>query len=242
MRFPSFCRATAALALVSIIPLAPAAAGVVVASSGPSAKTYPVGKKLADNGTIVLKAGDTVTVLDAKGSRVFRGAGSHSLASAAGPDRSGTIALLTRQRSAQRMRTGAVRDDQTGPVARPNLWYVDVRQPGAMCIANPAEVRLWRPVTAGEALYAIAPDGSPTSSKATFNDGEMLTVWDLSASPVTDGASYIVAGKDGAPTKITFRVLETVPTSPEELASLLIEKGCTGQLQVLTTAALATEA
>lgn len=241
MRFPRFRRMAAAALVLAALPVAPAAAGVVVASSGPSAKTYPVGKKVPDTGTIVLKAGDTVTVLDAKGSRVFRGAGSHSLASSAAPDRSGTIALLTRQRSAQRMRTGAVRDDQTGPVSRPNLWYVDVRQPGAMCIANPAEVRLWRPATAGEALYAIAPDGSPTTSKATFNDGEMLTVWDLSASPVSDGASYIVAGNDGAPTKITFRVLDTVPVAPEDLAMALIEKGCTGQLEVLTTATLAAE-
>ena len=227
-----------ALALIAAaaFPVAQAQAGVVVAASGPSAKTYPVGKKLGPNDTVVLKAGDTLTVLDEKGTRVFKGAGSFALSAKTGADRSGTFALLTRQRSAQRVRTGAVRGDATGPLTRPNLWYVDVRQSGPMCLANPAEVRLWRPATTGEALYAIGPDGAKATSKAAFSDGEMLTVWDLSQTPVTDGAKYVVAGADGSPSEITFRVLDAVPATPEDLALKLIEKGCTAQLEVLSTA------
>jgi hypothetical protein len=218
------------------LPLSQAQAGVVVAASGPSAKTYPVGKKLGANDTVVLQAGDTLTVLDEKGTRVLKGAGSFSLASKTGADRSSTFALLTRQRSAQRVRTGAVRGTEAGPVTRPNLWYVDVRQSGPMCLANPSEVRLWRPATTGEALYAIGPDGSKATSKAAFGDGEMLTVWDLSQSPVADGAKYVVAGQDGSPQEITFRLLDTVPDAPEDLALKLIEKGCTAQLDVLSSA------
>jgi hypothetical protein len=105
-----------------------------------------------------------------------------------------------------------------------------------MCLANPSEVRLWRPGTTGEALYAIGPDGSKPTSKAAFGDGEMLTVWDLSQAPVTDGAKYAVAGADGTPSEITFRVLDSVPAAPEDLALKLIEKGCTAQLDVLTSA------
>jgi hypothetical protein len=231
-------RSIMALALLAgaSLPLAAAHAGVVVASSGPSAKTYPVGKKLAPSDSVVLKAGDTLTVLDEKGTRVLKGAGTFSLASKTGADRSGTFALLTRERSAQRVRTGAVRGDNTGPITRPNLWYVDVRESGPMCLANPSEVRLWRPGTTGEALYAIGPDGSKPTSKAAFGDGEMLTVWDLSQAPVTDGAKYAVAGADGTPSEITFRVLDSVPAAPEDLALKLIEKGCTAQLDVLTSA------
>ena len=225
-----------AAAAVAAMPIAAAQAGVVVAASGPSAKTYPVGKKLGPADTVVLKAGDTVTVLDEKGTRVLKGAGSFPLSAKTGADRSGTFALLTRQRSAQRVRTGAVRGDEAGPITRPNLWYVDVRESGPMCLANPAEVRLWRPATTGEALYAIGPDGNKATSKAAFSDGEMLTVWDLSQAPVTDGAKYVVAGTDGKPSEITFRVLDNVPAAPEDLALKLIEKGCTAQLDVLSSA------
>ena len=227
--------AVAALA-AAVMPLAAAQAGVVVASSGPSARTYPVGKKLAATDKVVLQNGDTLTVLDDKGTRVFKGPATVSLATRATADRSGTFALLTRQRSAQKVRTGAVRDALDGPVTRPNLWYVDVRQSGPMCIANPNEVRLWRPATTGEALYAIGPDGAKASSKAAFSDGEMLTVWDLTQAPITDGAKYVVAGKDGSPSEITFRLLDTVPATADELASALIAKGCTAQLEVLSSA------
>jgi hypothetical protein len=167
---------------------------------------------------------------------VFKGPVTASLAARTSADRSGTFALLTRQRSASKVRTGAVRGDEAGPITRPNLWYVDVRESGPMCLANPAEVRLWRPATTGEALYAIGPHGAKASSKAAFGDGEMLTVWDLSQSPVTDGAKYVVVGQNGTPSEITFRVLDSVPEKPEDLALKLIEKGCTAQLDVLSTA------
>ena len=223
-------------ALLTVLPVAHAHAGVVVAVSGPSAKTYPVGRKIGANDRIVLQTGDTLTVLDEKGTRVLRGAGSYTLSAQAGEDRSGTFALLTRQRSAQRVRTGAVRDTTAGPITRPNLWYVDVRQAGPMCIADASEVRLWRPATAGEQLYAIGVGGAKVTSKANFGDGDMITVWDLSQAPISDGATYVIAGGDGTPNEITFRVLDAVPENAEELAAKLIEKGCTAQLDVLSTA------
>jgi hypothetical protein len=225
-----------AIALMASVPAAQAHAGVVVAVSGPSAKTYPVGRKIGPTDKIVLQAGDTLTVLDEKGTRVLRGAGTHSLSAKAGEDRSGAFALLTRQRSAQRMRTGAVRDVGGEPVTRPNLWYVDVRQSGTMCLADASEVRLWRPVTAGEQMYAIGLGATKVTSKASFGDGDMLTVWDLSQAPITDGARYVIAGGDGSPNEITFRLIGQMPATPEALASRLIELGCTAQLEVLSSA------
>ena len=73
---------TAAL-LAAAVPVAQAQAGVVVAVSGPSAKTYPVGRKIGPSDKIVLQAGDTLTVLDEKGTRVLRGAGSFTLSATA---------------------------------------------------------------------------------------------------------------------------------------------------------------
>ncbi|ANY18580.1 hypothetical protein A6F68_00044 [Tsuneonella dongtanensis] len=237
----NFVGASIAAALLALLPASPALAGVVVAASGPSAKTYPVGRKIGPTDKIVLQAGDTLTVLDEKGTRVLRGAGSYTLATQTGADKSNTFALLTRQRSAQRMRTGAVRDSNTGPVTRPNLWYVDVRQAGPMCLADPTEVRLWRPATAGEQLYAIGVGPSQVASRASFGDGDMLTVWDLSQAPITDGAKYVIAGGDGKPNEITFRVLDPVPEDAEALAATLIEMGCNAQLDVLSSAMIASE-
>lgn len=234
--------AALAAALLAVVPASQVQAGVVVAASGPSAKTYPVGRKIGPTDRIVLQAGDTLTVLDEKGTRVLRGAGSYTLAAQAGDDRSNAFALITRQRSAQRMRTGAVRDSNTGPVTRPNLWYVDVRQAGPMCLTDATEVRLWRPATAGEQLYAIGVGGgAKVTSKASFGDGDMLTVWDLSQAPITDGASYVIAGGDGKPNEITFRVLDGMPENAEALAAKFIELGCTAQLEVLTSAMASTE-
>lgn len=223
-------------AVLAALPIAHAEAGVVVSVSGPSAKTFPVGKKIAPTDKIVLKAGDTVTVLDEKGTRVLRGAGTYTLASQAGGDRSSAFAMLTRQRSAARVRTGAVRGTADETVTRPNLWYVDVRQAGPMCVSDTADVRLWRPATSGEQLYAIGVGGAKVTSKANFNDGDMLTVWDVTQAPITDGARYVLAGGDGKPNEIVFRVLPSVPESPEALASALLERGCTGQVEVLSSA------
>jgi hypothetical protein len=241
MSYPNKSLALLAAAVLAVMPMAQAHAGVVVSVSGPSAKTYPVGRKIAPTDRIVLQAGDTLTVLDEKGTRVLRGAGSYTLATQASEDRSNAFALLTRQRSAARVRTGAVRDTTLGPVTRPNLWYVDVRQAGPMCIADASEVRLWRPVTAGEQLYAIGVGGAKVTSKANFGDGDMITVWDLAQAPITDGATYVIAGGDGKPNEITFRVLDTVPADAEALAAKLIDLGCTAQLDVLSTAMASAE-
>src|SRR5262245_7287326 len=64
-----------ALALALALGLAGGAAAqtIVVSSSGPSARTYPAGKTLAAGSRIVLAAGDTLTVLDSRGTRVLRG-------------------------------------------------------------------------------------------------------------------------------------------------------------------------
>lgn len=236
MSYPNKSLALVAAAMIAAVPLAQAHAGVVVSVSGPSAKSYPVGRKIAPTDRIVLQAGDTLTVLDEKGTRVLRGAGSYTLATQAGEDRSNAFAMLTRQRSAARVRTGAVRDTGLGPITRPNLWYVDVRQAGPMCLADPSEVRLWRPATAGEQLYAIGVGGSKVTSKANFGDGDMITVWDLAQAPIADGSTYVIAGGDGKPSEITFRVLDSVPESAEALAAKLIDLGCTAQLDVLSSA------
>lgn len=227
----------AALAVASLAAISPKAAlaEVIVASSGPSAKQFPVGKKIAASDQITLKAGDSVTILGSGGTRVIRGAGSHRVGAGNAAKRS-TFATLTRQRDAARVRTGAVRGDLTGPITRPNIWYVDVTRSGTMCIADPAAVQLWRPETGGAPVYLVASPTSADHVHVTFAEGATTSTWNA-ALPLADGSRYSFTSQpDGTSSEVTFAVLDAIPESPEDMAVALIAEGCTGQLEVLSSA------
>jgi hypothetical protein len=231
-----------ALAAACAVAPAMALAGVVVSASGPSAASFPVGKSIGNSERIVLRAGDTLTVLDGNGTRVLRGAGTFSLDQQGGANKRSTFAVLTERRTASRVRTGAVRGDETTPVHSPNLWYVDVGHPGTVCIAGTDRVRLWRATTEGDATYSLRAAAGGTSHSVTFADGDMLAPWDTTAFPITNGASFSLSGPGGAGgSTLTFAVLDTVAEDPEALAQQLIEKGCTQQLELLSTATMIEE-
>lgn len=233
---PSISQFAASLAAALACAAAPAAmAAIVVAASGPSAAQYPAGKKLDDNGQVTLRAGDTLTILDARGTRVLRGAGTFSVsAAAAGQDRSATFAALTRPRASQRVRTGAVRDPgASAKVMSPNLWYVDVTQGGTRCVLDPAGVRLWRGDASAAAEYRISGRASAAGT-VSFAQSSMVASWDAAA-PVSEGATYTLS-RAGSPQSVTvsFAILPSAPSTPEETAAALIEKGCSAQLDLLS--------
>lgn len=224
--------ATASVAISSV----PAQAGVVVSSSGPSAGEYPVGRQIGTNEPVTLSDGDSITVLDNGGTRVFRGAGTFVLSSQSSTNRNRAFSALTTQRSATRARTGAVRGViETGEVRNPNLWYVDVAQAGTICLVDPQNVRLWRADRQAESTYAISRAGSEeTTSSVTFPAGEMLAAWEL-ANPPSDGASYTIGTGSGA-VDVTFAFLDEAPDGAEEMAQSLIANGCMVQLEQMAQA------
>ena len=232
----------AALAVVALASIPAAAiAGVVVASSGPSAGQYPPGKRIGNSDRITLRDGDTLTVLDDNGTRVLRGAGTYSLDQRSGASQRDTLAVLTQRRSAQQMRTGAVRGESTGEARHaPNLWYVDVSQPGKVCLAGSERVRLWRSTTEGDATYLLRADGGG-SHTVTFADGDTLAPWDTRLLPVANGAVFHIAGPAGPDKELRIVLLDQVAEDPEGLAAQLIENGCARQLELLTTATLIAE-
>ena len=219
---------------------APAAAEtLVVRASGPSAATYRPGSKLADGGSLVLKAGDVVTLLDTRGTRTLRGPGRFGVTVAAGaaPASNVTLAALLDTKRVRRARTGAVRGNVSeGPAAaprRPNLWLVDVDRPGAVCFADPAAVRLWRADAAKPATAKIS--GGKTHASVSFAAGEAIAAWPTTL-PLADGAAYRI----DLGTKATDIRLAQVgqPTAGlETLASALIAQGCGAQLDLLVDAA-----
>lgn len=212
-----------------------AKAGTVVKSSGPSAAQYPVGKKLKDTDRIVLKAGDKVTVLTSKGTRVISGAGTH-VVGARGAANSAKFALLTRQKSARRVRTGAVRGGE-GTATNPSIWNVDVTQSGPFCLADSGIVRLWRPDKEGVATYSIAkPTG--TTVNVLFDDGDADAPWDTNQMPLASDTEFTIRGPGGVPeTKVSFAMIEfdADASDAEMLAETFIENGCMGQLELLSS-------
>lgn len=233
--------AAIAVATYGSVPMA-ASAGVVVASSGPSAGDFPVGKKLGGSERIVLRSGDTLTVLDGNGTRVLRGAGTYSLDQRAGPSQRTAFAALTERRSARRVTTGAVRaEDEGSPSKPPSLWYVDVARAGKFCLGADERVRLWRSTIEGDATYSLRA-ASGDRHTVTFADGEMLAPWDTKVLPVADDAVFGLSGPEGGEEReLRFALLDTIAEEPEALADQLIENGCTGQLELLSAATMIAE-
>ena len=214
-----------------------ASAGIVVASSGPSAAKYPAGKKLPDTMRITLKSGDKVTILDKRGTKVLRGPDTFTVGEAIGPRRTSTFATLTRLRNSTRARTGAIRGEggTGGEMLSPNMWYINVAKPGTMCILDVDAVRLWRAnAEKRESFVLTAADGS-SKAIAAFDPMATLAIWDVAKAPVANGSAYTVR-KEGTSTQgtITFAVLPDMPADPEALGEALIEHGCMDQLDLLT--------
>lgn len=223
-------------ALLAALPVA-AQAGVVVSASGPSAASYPAGRKIGDTDPIVLRTGDTLTVLDSRGTRVLRGAGTYTLKQQPGAARRASFSVLTERRSAQRVRTGAVRSADTTVLGAPNLWYIDVSRPGRICLPGSADVRLWRRDTATASQYTISDASGPSRQSIRFAAGDMLAPWDSAAMAIMPGRDYRIAGSptEGEAT-VSFAIIEQPAAEPEGLASQLIENGCTRQLELLSSA------
>ncbi len=227
-----------AIAALATLPAA-ALAGVVVSASGPSAASFPAGKRIGDDERIVLRRGDTLTVHDGKGTRVQRGARTFTLGQQAGESRRSRIAELTERRATRRVTTGASRGELEDSLAPPNLWYVDINRPGRNCLADTERVRLWRGQAEGEAAYTVRIAGGSGGQTIEYSDGEILAAWDKLALPIEAGAEYQVSSQRGAlDGALSFVVLEYVADEPEDLAAQLIENGCTRQLELLTSATM----
>jgi len=209
---------------------APALAGTVIASSGPSASQYRVGAQIANTQRVTLRDNDSVTVLDNGGTRVLRGPGTFVLARRGAQTTNAAFAALTEQRSAGRARVASVRAGDA-PKSNPNLWYVDVARSGTVCLYDPARVRLWRGDTEAEAIFAVSAPGEQPS-QITFRASEGVAAWDA-ANPPREGVAYGIGDA-----QVTFKFLADVPEDAEAMAQTLIEHGCTLQLEQLANATL----
>lgn len=219
------------------------AQSVVVRSTGPSAATYPQGKKLAANAKVTLKSGDKLTVLDKAGTRVLAGPGSFTLDGSVSRDAGAATRVAgVLASSGVRARTGAVRGapgparPAGAPSAPDNVWYIDVSRGGAYCVANPASLVLWRPNISEEANAKLSLAGGKPVDIA-WKKGSPLKLWPVSALPVVDGARYTFSDPVGPSVTITLHLLAAAPADDLAAAAMLADKGCTTQLDVFANAA-----
>ena len=218
-----------------------AAETMVVRATGPSAAIYKPGSKLAEGGSLALKAGDVVTLLDSRGTRTLRGPGSFNVAASASaaPANSVMLSALLDTKRVRRARTGAVRgtlgEAPAAPPRRPNLWMVDVAQSGTLCVADPAAVRLWRPDAVKPGTVRISGEG--VQATASFAAGESVAAWPIAA-PVRDGAVYRLSEGSRA-ADVRFALVSPATAGLDGTASSLIAHQCMAQLDLLVeTAAL----
>tara|TARA_R110000850_G_scaffold8305_2_gene30907 strand:+ start:3497 stop:4297 length:801 start_codon:yes stop_codon:yes gene_type:complete len=232
-------RATLGTALLFGVGSIAMAQNMVVRSTGPSASSYPAGKKMTNDAKVTLKAQDQVTILTRSGTRVLKGPGTFSLAQGSGSASSASTRLSSfiNNRGSSRARTGAVRSAVSVAVetpSNPNLWFLDVTKGGKFCVADPKALVVWRPDYTGSATASIVHPGNGNVTEIEWRKGSALKAWPKDILPVTDGASYRLLGSSMSQSvEVNFVLLKNPPAELDNLASVLIENGCTGQLDLL---------
>jgi hypothetical protein len=218
-------------ALIAATAATTAAANVlVVRSSGPSASAYAPGKSLPDNARLQLRAGDTVVVLGANGTRTFRGPGNFSPSSAV------QAGSQTVQGSAGRARVGAVRSAPIIPSSNPaSIWQVDPTQSGTACLVPSIGVKLWRANSGQtETLTITGPDGR--AQTVQWVAGQAMLDWPSTVSLANNADYQLRLSGSPVPARIHVRTLDRPPQSVQEVAETLIRNQCTEQLDLLVAA------
>jgi hypothetical protein len=222
-----------AAALALCAGTAAAAETIVVKSSGPSARAYPPGKSIPDASKVSLKAGDIVTILDGRGTRVFRGPGIFSTTASTATNTS--IGTILKNTGARQVRTGAVRGVAMAPVKRPpNIWLVDGSKPGTVCYAGAEGVSLWMPARDKATPITLTRVADGKSAIVEFAAGQSIRSWPSDQLALADGQDYRVSANGTNTTHvIRFAAMGPNPQGIENTAAAFIKAGCEGQLDTL---------
>ncbi len=221
----------AAIAAVALASASAAAANIlVVRSSGPSAKSYPPGRSLAPNARVVLRQGDTLVLLDGRGTRTVRGPGNFAAGAAA---QVGTRSALTVNNNGRIGRIGASRGTPE-TLRPPSIWHIDVSQSATACVADPRNVILWRPNATQTVNLSIAPAGSSGNARTfTWTAGQTTLAWPADLAVSNDAEYRLSVQGVAVPARIRFRVLPAQPSGLDAQAQAFIQNACQAQLDVL---------
>lgn len=208
---------------------------IVVKASGPSARTYPPGKSIPDNSKLALRAGDAITILDGRGTRILKGPGTFS--TTASTSTNSSIGALLRNTGTRQVRTGAVRGVNSGSTARPpNVWLIDATKTGTVCYAGTDPVSLWMPAKEAGGAVTLTRVADGKAVPVALRPWQSVRSWPMTDLPLADGAQFRVAGDGTAPVTLRFAALGPNPQGLEGTAAALIKAGCTAQLDLLIDA------
>lgn len=219
------------LAATSLFAGTGAAAVLVVRSTGPSAAAYPAGKALGDAQTLNLKSNDMIVLLDSRGTRTLRGPGSFSTSAAASGGATSSLTAIAGQVGTRRARVQAVRGGPSGATAGRNVWQADVSRSGTLCVANPADLGLYRGSAGSETDVTLTDAASGKTAVVHFDIGQSIARWPAGLA-VAAGSTIKVKGA-GSPATLSVKMMSPVPSGLEGMAQSFIRNDCTAQLDVL---------
>lgn len=210
-----------AVSVLAVAAPAMAAKQIVVRSSGPSAKVYPVGKQLDAGARVSLRAGDSLTVLGAAKAMVLQGPGSFKIAAGGDSD------AFSRSRFSARR----------GPPLPRGPWAIDVEQSGQVCANAKQPISLWR--SAAEADTTVTISGAKAKPVTLdWPAGSETLSWPA-ALPLHDGLTYRINIKGrSAPTEWKIASLSALAMDRAATADALLKRGCQPQLELLVERAL----
>ena len=221
----SIAASAAALACVALASPAPAQI-LVVHATGSAAQRYEVGSLLPDARPIRLGPSDSLELLSSAGTWTWDGPG--EFPRAAGEGRSAPPAGP----GTRRPRVGAVRSVGGTPAARPNVWMVDVVEPGAVCVPGSTPPLLWRMQADTAATTTVTAPGGEVGT-VTWAAGQAAAPWPEGI-PLVDGGAYRLTGDTNAtPVEIVVRQLSEPPTSLTAAGTTLLQRDCAAQMDVL---------
>ncbi|CAN5280209.1 hypothetical protein BH09PSE3_BH09PSE3_07560 [soil metagenome] len=226
--------ATAALALG--LAGSAVAGTIVIRADGPSKNAYPPGKSLS--GRVALRAGDTLVVLDERGTRTLTGPANIDLSAArtasAAPS---ALTSLIRNAGARQVRTGAVRGGTTVQASSPNLWYIDTTRGGTVCLPDTTQATLWRKSMNDAATLTLTRGSDRKAVPLNFAVGQSVRSWPVADLPIAASTEYWLSGTGiAAPIAVRFETIGNPGTSPDAVAAALIGKGCSHQVDMLVAA------
>jgi hypothetical protein len=134
----------------------------------------------------------------------------------------------------QRGRFGALRAAEVAH--NPSVWDVNASEGGKICVTDASKLQLWRPDSETAATVEVrSEDGK--AQQLSWAAGNALTAWPA-ALPIKTGATYQIEWPDtGEKSSLNFVATPDAPTDLVGAAQVLIENGCTKQLDLLVDGA-----
>jgi hypothetical protein len=217
--------AAAALAASLMASATAAYADVLILRSvGPSANRYKAGQRLPDDARLVLRPGDSVSVLRSGGTRVFRGPGTYNLDAAA--------VQATSTARGGRIIAGVVRgaDGSVVDGSLPaDLWQVDASTGGTACFVAGAPVVLWRRQAESRGSVAVTTRAGATTRLTWPARQATLRI---PARAAADGSriSYGITGSSRQ-TQILLAELKVDPRNRDAVGQALVSRNCLNQIE-----------